>query len=130
MLYVSVISVCVHLPSHTDSDVRNIIDKLAVFVARNGVEFEQMTMEKQRENPKFKFLFGGESNVYYRWRVGQEQASLYGQPQQQTGVYVYCGRGCREVYSIVWGVAWVRSSAAMYKCICILGTRTCLLEIM
>ena len=77
---------CVHLPSHTDSDVRNIIDKLAVFVARNGVEFEQMTMEKQRENPKFKFLFGGESNVYYRWRVGQEQASLYGQPQQQTGL--------------------------------------------
>ena len=68
-----------------DPDVRNIIDKLAVFVARNGVEFEQMTMEKQRDNPKFNFLFGGESHVYYRWRVGQEQASLYGQHSQQPG---------------------------------------------
>ena len=48
-----------------------------------------MTMEKQRDNPKFKFLFGGESLAYYRWRVNQEQqaSSRYGQqpppPHQQ-----------------------------------------------
>ena len=71
---------------YLDPDVRNIIDKLAVFVARNGVEFEQMTMEKQRDNPKFNFLFGGESHAYYQWRVGQEQASLYAQHSQQSGL--------------------------------------------
>ena len=69
--------------TYSDPDVRNIIDKLAVFVARNGVEFEQMTMEKQRDNGKFNFLFGGEYHAYYRWRVSQEQASLY---NQQSGL--------------------------------------------
>ena len=54
--------------------MRNIIDKLANFVARNGPEFEQMTQEKQRDNPKFFFLFGGEFNAYYRWKVASEQA--------------------------------------------------------
>jgi len=33
-----------------------------------------MTMEKQRSNPKFVFLFGGEYNLYYRWKVTSEQA--------------------------------------------------------
>ena len=69
----------------TDPEVRNIIDKLANFVARNGPEFEQMTMEKQRDNPKFYFLFGGELNAYYKWKVATEQASAYSQQQQQTG---------------------------------------------
>ena len=57
-----------------DIEVRNIIDKLAVFVARNGPEFERMTMEKQRNNPKFYFLFGGQYNAYYKWKVSSEQA--------------------------------------------------------
>ena len=59
---------------HPDSEIRNIIDKLAMFVARNGPEFEQMTMEKQRANLKFQFLFGGEHHPYYRWKVSTEQA--------------------------------------------------------
>ena len=33
-----------------------------------------MTQEKQRDNPKFFFLFGGEFNAYYRWKVASEQA--------------------------------------------------------
>ncbi|KAH7936196.1 hypothetical protein HPB52_019916 [Rhipicephalus sanguineus] len=36
-----------------DQELRNIIDKLAQFVARNGPEFEQMTKQKQKDNPKF-----------------------------------------------------------------------------
>lgn len=62
------------LPLSADPELRTIIDKLANFVARNGPEFEQMTMEKQRDNPKFFFLFGGELNVYYKWKVATEQA--------------------------------------------------------
>ena len=51
------------------------MDKLANFVARNGHEFEQMTMDKQRNNPKFAFLFGGEYHAYYKWKVAMEQGS-------------------------------------------------------
>lgn len=62
--------------SLTELELRNIIDKLAQFVARNGPEFEQMTKNKQRDNPKFAFLFGGEHFNYYQYRVTTEQAIL------------------------------------------------------
>ncbi|KAJ9587588.1 hypothetical protein L9F63_018970, partial [Diploptera punctata] len=55
-------------------ELRNIIDKLAQFVARNGPEFEQMTKNKQKGNPKFGFLFGGEHFNYYQYKVTTEQA--------------------------------------------------------
>jgi len=47
--------------------VRGVIDKLAGFVARRGDHFEQMTREKQQNNPRFAFLFGGPDHAYYRW---------------------------------------------------------------
>lgn len=62
----------------TDQELRNVIDKLAQFVARNGPEFEKMTMEKQKDNPKFSFLFGGEYFSYYKYRLTMEQQqSMY-----------------------------------------------------
>jgi len=57
-----------------DLELKNIIDKLANFVARNGPEFEQMTKQKQKDNPKFSFLFAGEHFNYYQYRVNTEQA--------------------------------------------------------
>lgn len=60
-----------------DTDLRNIIDKLAQFVARNGPEFEQMTKSKQKGNPKFQFLYGGEFFNYYQYKVTTEQASKF-----------------------------------------------------
>ncbi|XP_037554063.1 calcium homeostasis endoplasmic reticulum protein isoform X2 [Nematolebias whitei] len=54
-------------------ELRNVIDKLAQFVARNGPEFEKMTMEKQKDNPKFSFLFGGEYFSYYKCKLTMEQ---------------------------------------------------------
>ncbi|XP_013136213.1 PREDICTED: calcium homeostasis endoplasmic reticulum protein isoform X2 [Papilio polytes] len=59
-----------------DQDLRNIIDKLAQFVARNGPEFEKMTKQKQKNNPKFSFLYGGEHFNYYQYKVTTEQAIL------------------------------------------------------
>lgn len=56
-----------------DQELRNVIDKLAQFVARNGPEFEKMTMEKQKENPKFSFLFGGDFYGYYKYKLALEQ---------------------------------------------------------
>ncbi|KAA3677851.1 calcium homeostasis endoplasmic reticulum protein [Paragonimus westermani] len=52
-----------------DPEQRNIIEKLADFVARNGQEFELLTKEKQRDNPKFAFLHGGEFYEYYNFKV-------------------------------------------------------------
>uniref|UniRef100_A0A4W3K0L2 Calcium homeostasis endoplasmic reticulum protein n=1 Tax=Callorhinchus milii TaxID=7868 RepID=A0A4W3K0L2_CALMI len=65
----------------SDQELRNVIDKLAQFVARNGPEFEKMTMEKQKENPKFSFLFGGEYYNYYQYKLAIEQQCKYAQPQ-------------------------------------------------
>ncbi|VDL89934.1 unnamed protein product [Schistocephalus solidus] len=67
-----------------DAETRNIIDKLAQFVARNGPEFESMTKEKQRDNPKFSFLYGGEFCDYYHHKV-EEERSLIQKQQQQSG---------------------------------------------
>lgn len=61
-----------------DTGLRNIIDKLAEFVARNGPEFETITKAKQQSNPRFSFLFGGDFYQYYQWRVSAEQASEFG----------------------------------------------------
>uniref|UniRef100_A0AAY5EMN8 Calcium homeostasis endoplasmic reticulum protein n=1 Tax=Electrophorus electricus TaxID=8005 RepID=A0AAY5EMN8_ELEEL len=63
-----------------DQELRNVIDKLAQFVARNGPEFEKMTMEKQKENPKFSFLFGGEYFGYYKYKLAIEQQQLLCKP--------------------------------------------------
>ncbi|XP_017771820.1 PREDICTED: calcium homeostasis endoplasmic reticulum protein isoform X2 [Nicrophorus vespilloides] len=59
-----------------DTELRNIIDKLAQFVARNGPDFEQMTKNKQKGNPKFQFLYGGDLFNYYQYKVNTEQTIL------------------------------------------------------
>ncbi|XP_035793948.1 calcium homeostasis endoplasmic reticulum protein-like [Anopheles albimanus] len=64
-----------------DIELRNIIDKLADFVARNGPEFESMTKSKQKGNPKFAFLYGGEFYNYYQYKVITRQALLKQQSQ-------------------------------------------------
>jgi hypothetical protein len=42
-------------------------------VARNGVEFENVTKIKQKDNPKFKFLYGGEYSNYYSYKLNIER---------------------------------------------------------
>jgi calcium homeostasis ER protein len=63
-------------PPLPPEEVRNIIDKLATFVARNGPQFEAITKDKQKDNPKFAFLFGGEWYEYYRSRVHFEEMQM------------------------------------------------------
>jgi hypothetical protein len=60
-------------PAPDDPEQKNIIDKLANFVARNGPEFENVTRLKQKDNPRFKFLFNGEYYSYYMYRLGFER---------------------------------------------------------
>ncbi|XP_043910698.1 calcium homeostasis endoplasmic reticulum protein-like [Protopterus annectens] len=66
-----------------DQELRNVIDKLAQFVARNGPDFENMTMEKQKDNPKFSFLFGGEFYTYYKYKLAVEQQQYMCKQQGQ-----------------------------------------------
>ena len=51
-------------------EVRNIVDKTASFVARNGVEFESKIRMNEQSNPKFNFLNPGDPyHAYYQHRV-------------------------------------------------------------
>ena len=66
-----------------DPDLRNIIDVLSQFVAKNGVEFEQITKQKQKDNPKFQFLFGGDYYNYYQFKVNGERLLLRQKSMEQ-----------------------------------------------
>lgn len=39
------------------------------YATKNGPEFEAMIREKQQDNPDYNFLFGGEGNGYYRYKL-------------------------------------------------------------
>ncbi|KAJ8662758.1 hypothetical protein O0I10_001722 [Lichtheimia ornata] len=48
-----------------------IIHRMVERVIRNGSAFEAIIMEREKDNPKFKFLFDNrsEEHIYYRWRL-------------------------------------------------------------
>jgi hypothetical protein len=49
---------------------KGIIEKMADYVARNGPKFEDLLKEKQKENPKFGFLYEGSKYYdYYKFRI-------------------------------------------------------------
>jgi len=51
-------------------EVRNIVDKTASFVARNGPEFETRIRQNEINNPKFNFLtINDPYHAYYRFTV-------------------------------------------------------------
>ncbi|XP_039430032.1 splicing factor 3A subunit 1 [Culex pipiens pallens] len=51
-------------------EVRNIVDKTASFVARNGPEFESRIRQNELGNPKFNFLSAGDPyHAYYQHKV-------------------------------------------------------------
>lgn len=51
-------------------ELRNIVDKTASFVARNGPEFEQRIKQNEINNPKFNFLNDGDPyHAYYEHKV-------------------------------------------------------------
>ncbi|XP_001607229.1 splicing factor 3A subunit 1 [Nasonia vitripennis] len=68
-------------------EVRNIVDKTASFVARNGPEFESRIRQNELGNPKFNFLNGGDPyHSYYQHKVkefkeGRGQEPTIGAPK-------------------------------------------------
>ncbi|XP_038220657.1 splicing factor 3A subunit 1 [Zerene cesonia] len=76
-------------------EVRNIVDKTASFVARNGPEFEARIRQNELGNPKFNFLNSGDPyHAYYQHKVkeiregkGQDTApALLAPPIQRPGL--------------------------------------------
>jgi splicing factor 3A subunit 1 len=56
-------------------EIRNILEKTAGYVARNGSVFEDRIREKERQNPKFSFLNPEDAyNAYYQWRLSEVRA--------------------------------------------------------
>ncbi|KAJ7975946.1 Calcium homeostasis endoplasmic reticulum protein [Quillaja saponaria] len=53
----------------SDPELQKRIDKLVEYAAKNGPEFEAMIREKQQDNPSYSFLFGGEGNAYYHYKI-------------------------------------------------------------
>ncbi|EXX78090.1 hypothetical protein RirG_018150 [Rhizophagus irregularis DAOM 197198w] len=53
-------------------DIRNIVDKTAVFVARNGVQFEERIRENEKHNAKFSFLNPNDPyHAYYQYKIAE-----------------------------------------------------------
>ena len=54
-----------------DARQRFVIDAVAFYVMRDGCEFEQVIMARERANPEFGFLFDllCPEHAYYRWRL-------------------------------------------------------------
>ncbi|TPX72677.1 hypothetical protein SpCBS45565_g00200 [Spizellomyces sp. 'palustris'] len=50
----------------------SILNKMAEYVARNGQEFLEITKERQKHNPRYRFLWPEDANYpYFHWKVQQ-----------------------------------------------------------
>ncbi|XP_044258285.1 splicing factor 3A subunit 1 isoform X1 [Tribolium madens] len=64
-------------------EVRNIVDKTASFVARNGPEFEARIRQNELGNPKFNFLNPGDPyHAYYQHKVNDFREGKGQEPTQ------------------------------------------------
>ncbi|OLN86038.1 Pre-mRNA-splicing factor [Colletotrichum chlorophyti] len=56
-------------------EIRNVLEKTAGYVARNGLIFEDRIRDKERANPKFSFLNDADAyHAYYQWRLDEIKA--------------------------------------------------------
>ncbi|KAI9163620.1 Pre-mRNA-splicing factor sap114 [Paramyrothecium foliicola] len=56
-------------------EIRNILEKTAGYVARNGAVFEDRIRDKESSNPKFSFLNETDAyHAYYQWRLTEIRA--------------------------------------------------------
>lgn len=63
-------------------EVRNIVDKTASFVARNGPEFENRIRQNEVNNPKFNFLQPSDAyHGYYQHKVSEFKEGRGQEPQ-------------------------------------------------
>ncbi|KAL6567172.1 hypothetical protein OROGR_000840 [Orobanche gracilis] len=69
---------------HPPPDIRNIVDKTAQFVAKNGPEFEKRIVANNEGNAKFDFLRAPNPyHAYYERRLSEARAQNQSSAQQQ-----------------------------------------------
>lgn len=69
-------------------ELRNIVDKTASFVARNGTDFEARIRQNEANNPKFNFLNHGDPyHAYYEHKVEEFMQGKAQEPQVQARPY-------------------------------------------
>ncbi|CAL9111964.1 unnamed protein product [Musa acuminata var. zebrina] len=61
------------VPSPEDNNLKLLIDGFATLVARCGKIFEDLSKEKNRSNPLFYFLSGGDGHNYYERKLWEEK---------------------------------------------------------
>ncbi|GKV39254.1 hypothetical protein SLEP1_g47058 [Rubroshorea leprosula] len=68
---------------HPPPDIKNIVDKTAQFVAKNGPEFEKRIIANNANNAKFNFLSGSDPyHAYYQHRLSEFRAQNQSSTQQ------------------------------------------------
>lgn len=68
---------------HPPPDIRNIVDKTAQFVAKNGLEFEKRIIANNANNAKFNFLSSSDPyHAYYQHRLTEFRAQNQASAQQ------------------------------------------------
>lgn len=50
-----------------DAKRADVLHKLAEYAVKNGATFVELIKDKQKANPEYQFLFGGQDSEYYRW---------------------------------------------------------------
>lgn len=68
-------------PSPEDNSLRMLIDGFATLVVRCGKRFEDLSKEKNRSNPLFSFLTGGDGHNYYQRKLWEEKQKNSNQAQ-------------------------------------------------
>ncbi|XP_057476392.1 LOW QUALITY PROTEIN: probable splicing factor 3A subunit 1 [Actinidia eriantha] len=69
---------------HPPPDIRNIVDKTAQFVAKNGPEFEKRIIANNAGNAKFNFLNASDPyHAYYQHHLSEFRAQNQASAQQQ-----------------------------------------------
>ncbi|KAG6382518.1 hypothetical protein SASPL_157812 [Salvia splendens] len=73
-------------PFPSDPIVKNVADKLASFVAKNGRPFEHVTRQKNPGDTPFKFLYDENCSEYkyYKYRLSEEEKALPQSKDSQT----------------------------------------------
>ena len=51
----------------SDAKRADVLHKLAEYAVKNGATFVELIKDKQKDNPEYQFLFGGQESEYYRW---------------------------------------------------------------
>lgn len=68
---------------HPPPDIKNIVDKTAQFVAKNGPEFERRIIANNAGNAKFNFLNSSDPyHAYYQHRLSEFRAQTQASAQQ------------------------------------------------